>query len=152
MNKKALITALLFSFTAPVALADSGHLSHHSGNQQANGQTAAMPGPMADPINQMSELVERMATTQEADARTELLQQHSQMVEQMRGMMGGGAGMMSGGMMQGGSMMGQGFNMQGMMGEQCPLHESMMETINQMDKRMDLMQQMIDRLAAEKNS
>jgi hypothetical protein len=159
MNKKALVTALVLSFTAPVALADSGHLSHHPEGAQAKTQATAMPGPMADHIEQMNALVERMATTDAGETRKELLQQHTQMVEQMRGMMGNmmgaaGPGMMQGGMMQGG-MMGEGGDMQAMMeqmGEKCPLHQSMMETVDQMDKRMDLMQQMIERLEAEKRS
>ena len=88
--------------------------------------------PMMQRMQMMQAGMDRIMDTDDADKRMELMQEHRQQLQETLGMMGGmqqGGGM---GMMKGMGMMNGQMNCVGMM-----------EAYRQMDKRLDLMQELL---------
>jgi len=159
-SSRCAVYALLgFALTAPVAFGDD---AHHP-DQKTTPATGVAPQPPAkDPdkaLKQMKEnadklrtQVDKIAKAKDPAERQKLMQEHMQTLRMSMttagGMMGGmgggpgagmGAGMMGGGMMMDCPMMGQmmGGGMQG---------DGMMQRMQQMEKRMDMMQMMLEQV------
>jgi hypothetical protein len=113
------------------------------------GQSGMMP--MMQRMEEMQAQMETIVSTDDPAKRLDMMKEHRQQMQDamamMRGMQqGGGMGMMGGaqggmGMMAGGKGM----------GGQMMMHAGMMEAYRQMDKRLDLMQQMLEQLMEQQN-
>jgi hypothetical protein len=107
--------------------------------------------PMMQRMEEMQAQMETIVSTDDPAKRLDMMKEHRQQMQDamamMRGMQqGGGMGMMGGaqggmGMMAGGKGM----------GGQMMMHAGMMEAYRQMDKRLDLMQQMLEQLMEQQN-
>jgi hypothetical protein len=122
--------------------------SHHPTAQPGAGQPAqARPDgktvqKMQDNLGRMRTQLERLAKAKTAEERQKLMDEHMQtMQENMKMASGMRAGMMDCPMMEGG-MMGKGG--MGMMGGNSP--DAMAKHMERMEKRMDMMQMMMEQM------
>lgn len=152
MKTPTLILTLALSIASPLGWAQQ---EHHPDASAQSGAPAAMAGAtmqssmpgggmgmmggqggMMSMMQRMQEMqagMDRIMDTDDPEKRMELMQEHRQQLQETMGMMGemqqgGGMGMMKGMGMMGGQM-----NCMGMM-----------EAYRQMDKRLDLMQQLLE--------
>ncbi|MBV1788082.1 hypothetical protein KQ940_08440 [Marinobacterium sp. D7] len=149
MKTPTLILTLALSIASPFGWAQQ---EHHPDADAQSGSVAATTGAtlqasMQERLDRMQTLADRLAATGDPAQRRELMEEHRKAMTEFRGMMGGmqqqGGGMgMMGGMPQGGGM-GMGMGMMSMMGSQMDC-VGMMEAYRQMDKRLDLMQQLLE--------
>lgn len=153
----AMVSGLLaaLSLTFSPAFADDAHHPEKSGGAAAGNPPATAPArPVAAEeatrqLTRAQALMQRIEQTTDAAERQRLMQEHLQAMREgmgmMRGMgamggMGAGAGMMMGQGPTGGGMGMSGDKAGGMMGCDMMAGHAMME------KRMDLMQQMMDQM------
>jgi hypothetical protein len=113
-----------------------------SGMGMMGGQSGMMP--MMQRMEAMHARMDQIMETEDPAKRQELIKETRQQMQDAMGMMrhmqqGGDMGM---GMMGKGSMP---------MGQQAQVHAGMVEAFRQMDKRLDLMQQMLERLMQQQN-
>lgn len=151
MKNLAFIVALTMPLLA--ASAASAVEEHHPDQKPAAATAPAAPRDAEKAVQQMGENVNKLRAqmdkilkTRDPAERQKLVQEHMQTLRAsmataaaaMGGMPGPG-GMMGGGMMMDCPMMGQTMG-GGMMGEQ------MMQRMQQMEKRMDMMQMMLEQM------
>ncbi|MFC6673767.1 hypothetical protein [Marinobacterium aestuariivivens] len=115
--------------------------ANQGGMGMMGGQSGMMP--MMQRMQDMQAGMDEIINTEDPAKRMELMKEHRRQMQEAMGMMrgmqqGGGMGMMGGGM----GMMGKGA--MPMMGQQG--QAAMLEAFRQMDKRLDLMQQMLEQL------
>jgi len=155
----AILTALALS--VPYAIADDAHHPDQPKPQSATTAAPAAPASADKPVRAMKENTRKMQTqldkigrAKNPQERQKLLQEHMQaMRENMmlgKGMMDDmmGCPMMKGGMMGEGMGMGMMGGGMGMMGEGkagAP-PDAMMNRMNMMEKRMDMMQMMMEQI------
>ena len=152
MKHQALLATLILtsgSLLLQPAFADE---AHHP--DQKAGQKAATAAPVADQTlskmqantKKMQTQLEQVAKSKDPKARQQLMQEHMKTMQESMAMGKGMAGgmacpMMSGGMEGGMGMMGGG---QGGMGP-----EAMMSRMQMMEKRMDVMQTMMEQMSKQ---
>lgn len=159
--KMAILVAAL-GLSAPVALAEESHHTNAPAVASKDGTKAeaAAIGRMQDNAKKMQAQIDKIAKTKDAKERQRLLQEHMQTMQDsmMQGkqammmdcpMMGGqgGMGMMGQGgmgMMMGGQG-GQGMGGPAMGGQGGMGPDAMMERMQKMEQRMDMMQQMLQK-------
>jgi len=149
MNKTLIAIAMTLALATP-ALAEDAHHPDQAPAAAAQATEKAVP-KMQENVKKMEDQLERLAAAKTPEERQKLLMEHMQTMREnmmmgqqiamgdkgcpMMGMMGGGMGM---GMMGGGAMMmGPG----GAGGDAEP----MMNRMQQMERRMDMMQMMMER-------
>jgi hypothetical protein len=167
MNRLSLFAMLATALVAEPALAvEAHHPDQNPGAAAATGSVTAPPAPadaaksvdkMKSNLEKMRQQLDRIAGSKAPEERQKLLQEHMQTMREnimmsQSLMMGGtgaapGMGMMSG--MGSGGMMGSGMMgmcpMMGMMGGgMAP--EFMMDRMQQMEKRLDMMQMVMERM------
>lgn len=176
------VMLLGFTLGVPAAFAQQAQDAHHPDQAQPVAGVAAAPSPeqvaqrMKDNLNRMQAQLDAIGQAKDPAEHTRLLGEHMQaMRENMymaRGMMQGnrmapgmmGGGMMGGGMpgsgMMGGGMMGGGMMGGGMMdhhmkggGHMAAAGSGAIEgRIGQIEKRMDMMQMMMEQMARSRMS
>jgi phage shock protein A len=128
------------------ALAEQAH--HPDGANapaQANQANADMMAQMQERMRKMHQQMEQIRTTKDEAVRNKLIDEHmTAMQEEMKMMRGMGGGMMQD--MMGGGMAVDGKSMAGMSGE-----GDAMARLNMMEKRMDMMQMMMDQLVQSRS-
>ncbi|MET3999968.1 hypothetical protein CFI10_14525 [Marinobacterium iners] len=152
MKTPTLILTLALSIASPLGWAQQ---EHHQDASAQNGAPAAMAGatiqssmpgggmgmmggqdgmlPMMQRMREMQSGMDRIMDTDDPEKRMELMQAHRQQLQETMGMMGE--------MQQGGGM--GTMKSMGMMGGQMNCM-GMMEAYRQMDKRLDLIQQLLE--------
>ena len=164
MKLHPLATATALALAASLALAQQEppvEATEQTQPGQAQVQHHPPAAPMVFPLQQrleeMQALVERMNQTTDPAERQKLVQEHRQKMQELAGMMrnlpggpmaghdkmGGEPGMMGGGRDKAGGM-------SCMMGESHHKMMDLMAAYQQMDKRLDLMQRLLEKILEEK--
>jgi hypothetical protein len=143
MNKTLTVLAAALALAFP-AHADDAHHPEKQQDKPAAAAKAPSVKALQDNVKKMQRQLDRAARAKTADERQKAIAEHMQTMREnmmMGQQMAGGAmdcPMHEGGM----GMMGKG----GMMGGGDPArHEAMMDRMQQMEKRMDMMQMMMER-------
>ncbi len=151
MKIRSLIAAVGFTLSFHPALAQQDHKAHHPPADPSQVETAAaedsasMMEKMMQRMEQMQADMDRLAQTQDPAERQKVIQDHRQKMQEFSDMMRSMHGVDRGGMKHGqGMMMGQGKGMKHH--DKHMMMMGVMEVYRQMDKRLDLMQAVIENL------
>jgi hypothetical protein len=161
MKTKALLTAIALALSTPFALAQTEHQAHHpedtaQGETSQSDTTASAPpmtSPMLQRMEEMQSHWEKLSQTTDPAERQKLMQEHRQKMRELATMMRDMQGNCPGGS-QGMMMGGQGMMMGGMHKRMHGDHDMammwMMAAHREMEKRLDLMQTVIEQLLESK--